>query len=97
LRWRAVANSSSVSPGQAWPSYTLTSDNEGEYYLASFNCGNSTITLATFVESIQAAFDQFPYANFEVLAKDNFLHFRIDVSFFLPANTNKFNTFVALN
>jgi hypothetical protein len=76
LRWRVVANSSSVPPGSAWPSYTLTSDSEGEYFLGSFNPGNSTIDIQTFVKSIQSAFDQFPYTNFEVLAKGNFLHFR---------------------
>ena len=76
LRWRAVANNTILAPGDSWPSYILTSDSEGEYYLSYFSTGDSSITLAEFTKSIEEAFNQFPYKDFEVLAKDTILHFR---------------------
>ena len=76
LRWRVVANSTGTNPGEAWPTSSLTSDIDGQYYLAYFNPGNSTVTLETFVKSIQQAFDTFQFRDFEVLAKGTKLHFR---------------------
>lgn len=76
LRWKVVANNTILAPGDSWPSYVLTSDSEGEYYLAYFNSGDSSVNLSTFVESIQEAFNQFPFKDFEVLAKGTNLHFR---------------------
>lgn len=76
LRWRVVANNTIIAPGDSWPSYVLTSDTEGEYYLAYFNTGDPSIDLSTFVSSIEEAFNQFPFKDFEVLAKGTNLHFR---------------------
>lgn len=76
LRWKVVANDTNLNPGEHWPSYTLTSDSEGEYYLSYFHPGDATINLSDFVKSIQQAFDAFPFKDFEVLAKGTFLHFR---------------------
>ena len=76
LRWRVVANSTNLNPGEVWPSHTLTSDIDGEYYLSYFQPGDNTITKEEFTASIQKAFDNFPFKNFEVLAKGNYLHFR---------------------
>lgn len=75
-RWRVVANSTYIPVGTAWPSFTLSSDLDGEYYLAYFNPGDSSVNFTSFVKSIQTAFDQFTFKNFEVLAKDSFLLFR---------------------
>ena len=76
LRWKVVANDTNLNPGEHWPSYTLTSDSEGEFYLSYFHPGDSTVNLSEFVKSIQNAFDMFPFKDFEVLAKGTFLHFR---------------------
>jgi hypothetical protein len=76
LRWRVVANSTGTNPGESWPAYTLTSDFNGDYYLAYFNPGDSSVFLKDFVKSIEDAFNRFPFKNFEVLAKDTNLHFR---------------------
>ena len=69
LRWRVKANDTGLAPGENWPGYSLTSDSEGEYYLAYFHPGDSTVLLSEFVTSIQNAFNQFPFKDFEVLAK----------------------------
>lgn len=76
LRWRVIANSSNIRPGEAWPSYEIGNDSEGEYYFSYFNPGDSSVFIEQFVKSIQTAFDRFPFKNFEVLAKGNFLYFR---------------------
>ena len=76
LRWKVVANDSNLNPGENWPSYTLANDIEGDYYLSYFHSGDSTIELPVFAKSIENAFNQFPFKDFEVLAKGNFLHFR---------------------
>ena len=76
LRWKVVANDSYINPGEIWPDFALTSDNEGEYYLSYFNPGNNTIKLDTFVKSIENAFNIFPYKDFDVISKGSFLHFR---------------------
>jgi len=76
LRWRAVANHSNLAPGEHWPSYAISTDSEGDYYLSYFHPGDSDTLISTIVKSIQDAFDVFPFKNFEVLAKGNFLHFK---------------------
>jgi hypothetical protein len=76
LRWRVKANDTGLTPGESWPGYALTSDAEGEYYLAYFHPGDESILLADFVKSVEAAFNQFPYKNFEVLAKGPNLYIR---------------------
>ena len=76
LRWRVTANETGLQPGESWPSYSLTSDNNGEYYLSYFHPGNSTINLQEFAKSIEDAFNRFPFKDFEVLAKNGQLLFR---------------------
>jgi hypothetical protein len=69
LRWKVKANDTGLTAGEWWPGYTLTSDSEGEYYLAYFHPGNQGVLLTDFVKSVEEAFNQFPFKNFEVLAK----------------------------
>jgi hypothetical protein len=76
LRWRVKANDTGLIAGENWPGYSLTSDSEGEYYLAYFHPGDSTVLLSDFVISIQNAFNQFPFKDFEVLAKGTDLFIR---------------------
>lgn len=76
LRWKVIANTTSLSPGQSWPSYSIGTDSEGEFYFTYFHPGDSTINIDVLVKSIREAFERFPYKNFEVLAKEQFLFFR---------------------
>lgn len=76
LRWKVVANDTNINPGESWPASTIATDIEGEYYLAYFNPGDSTIDLTTFVKSIEQAFGRFEFKDFEVLAKSTSLYFR---------------------
>jgi hypothetical protein len=76
LRWRVIANDSMLNPGQHWPTFAIDTDAEGEYYVSYFHTGDSTIKLKQLVESISDAFNVFPFKDFDILAKDTFLHFR---------------------
>ena len=76
VRWRVIANETSLNPGESWPSYGLNSDAEGEYYFTYFHPGNSTITINDFVKSIESSFKRFPFKNFEILAKGDTLYFK---------------------
>lgn len=76
LRWRAKANTTGLTHGEVWPSYALTSDSEGEYYLSYFHPGTTGGKFEDFVKSICGAFDQFPYKNFEVVSSGSDIYFR---------------------
>jgi hypothetical protein len=76
LRWKVVANETATQPGQTWPAYSVEVDNEGEYYLAYFNPGNSTVTVEDFATSVVSAFLRFPYRNFEVTSIGRKIYFR---------------------
>ena len=76
LRWRVIANDSMLNPGEHWPTFAINTDVEGEYYVSYFHTGDSTIKLSQVVKSISDAFDVFPFKDFDILAKDTFLHFR---------------------
>ena len=80
LRWRVVANESSLNPGETWPTCGMQSDSDGEYYFTYFHPGNSTVTMETFVKSIEDAFNRFSFKNFQVLAKGTTLYFKSEES-----------------
>lgn len=76
LRWKIVANSTGTNPGSVWQESTISSDDEGEFYLSYFNPGDDTINIDEFVLSIKSAFDLFDGKPFIVLAKDDGLYFK---------------------
>jgi len=76
LRWRVVANDSMLNPGEHWPTFAIDNDTEGEYYVTYFHTGDISIKLPQVVKSIADAFNVFPFKDFDILAKDTFLHFR---------------------
>ena len=76
LRWRVVANSTGTKPGETWPAYSINTDSKGQYYVAYFNPGDSSIDLSVFTKSIEKAFNRFEFKDFEVLAKNKTLYFR---------------------
>jgi hypothetical protein len=98
LRWKVVANTTDLNPGEVWPSTALVNDDEGEYYLTYFHPGDSTIKLENLAYTIQQAFDKFVFKDFEVLAKGDYLHFkstqenRFSESAVLSFNTYKSRT-----
>lgn len=76
LRWKVIANDSMLNAGEHWPTFAIDSDIQGEYYFSYFHTGDSTVKLSKVVESIADSFNVFPFKDFDVLAKDSFLHFR---------------------
>lgn len=75
-RWKIIANPAGVSPGEIWPLSSLDTDSEGEFFLTYFHPGDSSIELNVLATSIQNAFRNFPYKNFEVLSKENTVYIK---------------------
>lgn len=70
-RWRLVASSTQLNPGEIWPDYLILTDvDDTKYYYTTFHPGLST-DLNQVASTLKKGFDAFPFKIFDIVTQDN--------------------------